>query len=197
MKRTASLFLATVLAMLAALAAVPSRAETPHGAKTALLNKLREPALAAKPKDSDLRVYRLMISPTWGNLICFRVESTATGGLLVVKRLDRKGYEDGALMEKKEVALSAEEIQAFERLVEDSRYRKMTLDDPDMGLDGDTWRIEVAKAGLHHEAMRWCPNGYDPKKRGTEDYVKVFRWAADKAGVTKTITNKGHPIFDR
>jgi hypothetical protein len=166
--------------------------------KASYLAKLKEEALEAQAKDSSTRIYRLIISPTWGNLHCLRLQNTAEGGVLIAKRLDgQSGYGDGPLVETKKVVLSPAEFQEFEALMGKSGYEKMGITDPNQGLDGDSWSVEVAKASFHHKASRWCPNAYDPKKRGTEGYVKAFRWAADKAGVTKAVTNKGHSVFDR
>ena len=162
------------------------------------LVRLEEPVLAPQPKGSSTKIYRLMIAPTWGNRFCFRIQSTTTGASLTIKRLTgQAGYGDGPLADTKQVVLTADEFATFEAIVSKSGYEKMGERDPDMGLDGDSWSLESSKEGFHHTAIRWCPNDYDPKKRGTEIFVQAFRWAADRAGVTKQITNKGHAIFDR
>jgi hypothetical protein len=166
--------------------------------KDGYLAKLKENELAAQPKDSSTRIYRLIISPTWGNLHCLRLQNTEKGGLLVTKHLDgQAGYGKGPLVKTKRAALSPDEFAEFEKLVANSGYEKMSLKDPDQGLDGDGWTLEVSKPGFHHKAFRWCPNAYDPKKRGTTGYVEVFRWAAGKASVTGAITNKGYSVFAR
>ena len=162
------------------------------------LRLLDEAKLEAQPKQSQNRIYRLIIAPTWGNRFCFRIQNTSGGGLLIMKRLaGQAGYGDGPLAETKEFPLSVSEFQEVEDLIANSGYEKMGLRDPGQGTDGDSWSLEVSKPESYHIAIRWCPNLYDPKKRGTEGFVKAFRWAADKAGVTQRITNKGGVIFNR
>ncbi len=101
------------------------------------------------------------------------------------------------LAETKQMRLTQEDLTAFEKLLATTGYEKMGMRDPHAGLDGDSWTLEVSKPSCHHMASRWCPNGYDPDKRGTRKYADAFRWVADKMGVTKSITNKGHAVFDR
>jgi hypothetical protein len=82
-------------------------------------------------------------------------------------------------------------------LVNKSGFEQMGLRDTDVvGEDGESWSLEVSKADFIHTLVLWSPD-YDMKKRGTEGFVKVFRWLADRAGVTDKITNKGSAIFKR
>ncbi len=160
-----------------------------------VLQILKESELSPQEKNSSLRIYRAMIAPTWGNRYCIRVQNQGEGALMVLKRLDgQAGYGDGKLVEEKEFRLTANEFQELEELVNKSGFEKMGLRDPDSGLDGESWSLEVSKAEFNHKAVRWSPN-YDMKKRATEGFVKVFRWLADRAGVTDRITNKGHSVF--
>ncbi len=151
-----------------------------------------------KPQFTGSRFYELTISPTWGNKVSFRVQNSNDGGTLQFKRYaGRSGYTDGASPETRVLHLSAAEFGEFEDLVSRSGYERMGQRDPDIGLDGDSWSLTVRRAGFEHTAVRWCPNAYNPKRRGTVVYVEAFRWCADKAGVTATITNKGPSLFDR
>jgi hypothetical protein len=179
-------------------AALPLMAESPQPKKDTVLSMLKEDVLSEQPKGASTRIYRLMIEPTWGNRFCFKVQTSESGATLVMKRLDgQSGYGDGPLAETKQFKLSKEDLAAFEAIVSASGYEKMDRRDPNAGLDGDSWTLEVSSSGFYHIARRWCPNAYDPKKRGTLKFVESFRWVADKCGVTKSITNKGGAIFDR
>lgn len=179
-------------------AALPIMAESPQSKKDAVLSMLKEDVLREQPKGAYTRIYRLMIAPTWGNRFCFRVQTTESGAVLVMKRLEgQSGYGDGPLAEVRQFELSKEDLAAFEAIISASGYEKMGSRDPNAGVDGDSWTLEVSSSGFYHIARRWCPNAYDPKKRGTLKFVESFRWIADKCGVTKSITNKGSAIFDR
>lgn len=111
--------------------------------------------------------------------------------------IDRTACRNIEPAEKKEIQLTSEDFLAFEEVIRKADLDTMKLWDKTDGLDGDVWSLEISKAQFHDSVASWCPNAYDPKKRGTAGFVKVFKWAADKAGITKSITNKGHPIMDR
>lgn len=157
----------------------------------------KQKPLAALPPGSKSRVYRLSIAPAWGDTFAFTLSGGETKPKLLMERFHYGEKPQRNLVEIKEVALSDEDFAAFEALVAKSGYEKMGETDPDMGLDGDSWSLETARAGFHHAAVRWCPASYDIERRGTKGYVAAFRWAADQAGVTARITNKGGAIFDR
>jgi hypothetical protein len=156
----------------------------------------KEPVLTKQPADSKLRVYRLVIAPVWGPLYCMRVQNTAAGATITVKHLKyEKENPWKELVEEKPVTLTAAEFAEFEALIAKTGYEKMGP--KDYGVDGDIWALEVSKAGYFHKAERWCPNAFDPEKKGTAAYAAAFRWVADKVQVTAKITNKGRPVFDR
>ena len=179
------------LALLAGEAPAPTKTPT-------FLTLLQEPRLTEQPKTSTKKVYRLIIAPTWGNRFCFRIATNGDTATLTMKRLGgQAGYGDGPLAETKQMRLTQRDLTAFEILLATTGYENMDLKDPHAGLDGDSWTLEVSKAAYYHIASRWCPNAYDPDKRGTRKYVDAFRWITDKMGVTKSITNKGHAVFDR
>jgi hypothetical protein len=150
--------------------------------------------LEAQPKKSSLRIYRIIIAPAWGSTWCIRIENNDMGGVISVNRL---AYGDIETAQKKEIQLTGEEFLAFEEVVRKAGLDAMKLRDKTDGLDGDVWSLEISKAQFHDAVASWCPNAYDPQERGTAGFVKVFKWAADKAGITKSITNKGHSILDR
>ena len=183
----------------AGLALASLAGEPPAHTKTpTFLTQLQETRLSAQPKTSTKKVYRLIIAPTWGNRFCFRIDTNGDKATLTMKRLGgQAGYGDGPLAETKQMRLTQEDLTAFERLLAATGYGKMDLRDPHAGLDGDSWTLEVSKPAYYHIARRWCPNAYAPDKRGTRKYVDAFRWITDKMGVTKSITNKGHPVFER
>jgi hypothetical protein len=178
--------------------ASPAGEPTASTKKPTFLTQLQENRLAAQPKTSTKKVYRLIIAPTWGNRFCFRIDSNGDTATLTMKRLGgQAGYGDGPLAETKQMPLTQQDLSAFENLLAATGYEKMDLRDPHAGLDGDSWTLEVSKPAYYHIASRWCPNAYRPDKRGTRKYADAFRWVADKMSVTKSITNKGHGIFDR
>ena len=163
-----------------------------------VLKRMDETPLLPLPKKSSSRIYRLVIAPAWGDSFGIRIESNENGASMVIKQVGwRVGADDYSLAKKKELHLTFAEFLSFEEVIRKSRYEEMrTLDKTD-GFDGEIWSMEVSRAQFHDAVSSWCPNDSDSKTRGTEGFVRIFQWAANKAGIAKTITNKGHPIFER
>ena len=60
-------------------------------------------------------------------------------------------------------------------------FAKQSTDDPVIGLDGSQWILEQLKDGKYHIVVRWAADAYEPKKRGTESFVKLCEWMLAKA----------------
>ena len=139
-----------------------------------------------------IAVYRFTVVPTWGNPVC--VTLTHSNSVLSVrgKRLDGQGgYDPGKLVEDASVALTAEQAKVFAALFEKLNFGTLTTRDKDRGVDGSEWILEACQHGQYHVVVRWSPTAYDPKKRGTVDFVNVCKWLYHVSPVKGDVRNKG------
>ena len=156
------------------------------------------PSVAGAPdRLHGVQSCRLRIDPTWGHPVVFRVTLTPAGGTLECRWEPARGMtRHSPPPPSVSIRLTPAEAAEFGTLVAASGCERMGGHDPGAGLDGESWSLTTSRHGRRHTATRWCPN-HDPKRRGTAAFAEVFRWCAEKAGVTAAVTNRGHCIFDR
>jgi hypothetical protein len=80
------------------------------------LVRVNEPRLPEFAKDANAEVYRMMIFPTWGNVIVVRVQRRGTIYSVSARRTDgQAGFEQGKLVESKDSELSEEDSRVLEQ----------------------------------------------------------------------------------
>ena len=156
-----------------------------------LLARLGEPSIMAV-QTNVFAVYRFTLVPTWGNPVCVRL--TISNGVARVegKRLDGQGgYDPGELVEQGTTAVASEQLKRFSVLFEKLGFHELKTRDKDRGLDGSEWILEAADAGRYHIVVRWSPTAYDPRKRGTLDFVNVCECLYRISPLKADVRNKG------
>lgn len=146
------------------------------------LRLMEELSLYSKRGDKSEDVYRFTLLPTWGDPRCAVVTKNEDKVSIRFVRLDGDGgYDPGKLIEKTERELKPEEIKKFLTLFAALDFARQTTEDPVMGLDGSQWILECLIGGEYHIVVRWTADAYEPKKRGTEDFVKLCTWMLENS----------------
>ncbi len=146
------------------------------------LRLMKEPSLFAEQHTDGKEVYRFTFLPTWGDPRCAVVSREGDRAFIRFARLDGDGgYDPGKLVEQARRELKSEEIKEFAGLFDALKFSKLTTEDPVIGCDGSEWILECIKDGKYHVVVRWTANAYEPKKRGTESFVKLCEWMLSKA----------------
>lgn len=152
------------------------------------LRLMKEPSLFANRDDKEKEVYRFTLLPNWGDPRCVVVEQDQKKGQATIRfsRLDGDGgYDPGKLVEQEQRELDEKEFNEFASLFKALEFEKQSTEDPVMGLDGSQWILECLKGGKYHIVVRWTADAYEPKKRGTEAFVRLCNWMLEKAPRTK------------
>ena len=161
-----------------------------------LLEKLHEPELTELNKDANAEVYRVMIFPTWGNLVLVRVQRHGELYSLSARRLDgQAGFETGKLIESKDVELNGEDSKTLETLIANLNFFQFAADDKVIGTDGDEWTIEGVSRGKYHIAERWCAADYNPAKRGLKPFLALCKFLVDKSKLSQRPSNRGRKLI--
>jgi hypothetical protein len=156
------------------------------------LKRMKEPRLPDFTKNVNEEVYRMLILPSWGNPIAVRVQRHGGIYSLSARRLDGQGgYDPGKLVEAKDIELSADDSKAFEVLIQDLDFFKLSTDDSILGNDGDESIIEGVSHGKYHIVQRWCAWCYDPDKRGLTAFLNLCRFLLNESGLSQEPKNKG------
>ena len=160
------------------------------------LVRMNEPRLPPLAEKDDLETYRLMVLPTWGNPIVVRIEKRGKIFSVFARRLDGQGgYDPGKLAEAKDIALSPEESQELENLLQSLNFFQLSTRDKVNGLDGDEWIMEGVSHGKYHITTRWCAAYYDPPKRGLVQFLKLCDFLFNKSQLSVRPQNKGHKLI--
>src|SRR5262249_48665876 len=130
------------------------------------LARMEEPRLPSAAADRSATIYRFTILPTWGNPIAVRVQKHDGLYSLAARRLDGQGgYDPGTVGERKDLELSKEDSESFDRLLSELKFFELPSDDGVMGFDGDEWILEGIAQGKYHVIRRWTAK-YNTEKRG-------------------------------
>jgi hypothetical protein len=182
-----------------------TRIQTPTAVKDAItveaqlgkfLVRVKEPRLPDLTKDVNAEVYRMMIFPTWGNAILVRVQRRGIIYSLSARRTDgQAGFEQGKLVEAKDVELSEEDSRVLEQKIQNLQFFDMAVDDGVLGMDGDEWILEGVSQGKYHVARRWCASSYKSRKRGLTAFISLCKFLVDKSELSQRPKNKGQKLI--
>lgn len=140
------------------------------------LRALGEPSLwASRDERSGLRVLRL---PTWKSATATRIEWSPSS-LLSYRVCDgMAGFEPvGELRVSRERPLPPRRLERLRRAIDATRFFDVPTNERQLGVDGESWIVELAEAGRYHVVSRWS----DPEGWGLPELAYLCRLAEDFA----------------
>lgn len=162
------------------------------------LIRMEEPSLSHTQKGDPTWMIRFLLLPTWGPPLSVRVEEKGETARIIGKRLGGQGgYDPGHLVQTVQRELSPTEWQTLRQLFESIRFSELPTKASHEGLDGEQWILEASATTGYHLAVRWSANSFDPKKRGTLEFVNICESLLKLASLKDYATNKGRPLFNR
>ena len=165
---------------------------------TKALDRMDEPSLFQNAPSETSLTMRFTLLPTWGNPIAIRIHEEGKGAKLIAKRLSGQGgYDPGKLVYDEEKVLSPDEWNKIRAEYQRLNFFDLPTADPKRGHDGEEWILEGIVGSRYHLVVRWSPNEYDPRRRGTEEFVTLCSSLLDTSGLSEAATNKGHPIIKK
>ncbi|WP_422508465.1 hypothetical protein [Stenotrophomonas sp. GZD-301] len=118
------------------------------------LQAMSEPELRA---GTGSRTYRLLWLRTFHHPVAVRITASAGQYQLVATELDGAGgYAPGKVLRRKAHALTPEQFDRIEALIQDNGFWTLPQSDDQGGTDGSSWIIEAA-SDRHHLVSRWSP----------------------------------------
>jgi len=141
------------------------------------LETMKEPSLFQQSTNKAVEQYRFLLLRTFHKPIAVRIWKNSAGITLRVVRLSGAGgYNPGRIERDESLALTAEQWDAFSKLLEKSSFWDSPTAEKDLGgLDGSKWILEGQAAGKYHVVDRWTPSS-DGDKRHLESFVACCRY---------------------
>ena len=131
-----------------------------------------EPALAAS---SNARTYRFLWLRTFHHPVAVRVVRDVAGDRVIATELDGAGgYEPGDVLRRKEIALTTEQADAFERAIEADGLWSLALPRGEVGKDGSEWIVEGAST-KYRVVSQWSPDEGPVRAMG-ERFLALTEW---------------------
>lgn len=125
---------------------------------------------------TGIECYRFLYLPIWGHPVAVRV--TTLGEVFTVHSTalsGQGGYAPGAITNRSFTVLNKKDTDALQEMIHRVDLFKMRKTDDTKGRDGEEWVLEGVANRKYCVVTRWCPDSYDTKKRGLEDFVNLCR----------------------
>jgi hypothetical protein len=157
---------------------------------------MKEPKLPGAVKDPKVKIYRLLILPTWGNPISVRFEKKGDSYVLASRRLDGEGgYDIGKLTEMKDVTLNGASSRELDTLLAKMNFFAIPVQDDTRVSDGDEWILEGVSGGKYHMIHRVCISTEKTNERGLESFVHLCEFLIKNSSLSQGPKNRGFELL--